>query len=187
MVRRYERKTERASTPADLILRAVRRVKCEHKSIRGVARDFHIPYRTLARYCQKITDEQLKGEDDATLTVGYAAHRQVLSHDQEKELSSYLKKAADIYFGLSVKEVRKLAYQFAESTNKTIPPSWKENEMAGSDWFSGFLKRNKDLSIRSPEATSLSRATSFNRTNVALFFDNLQSVLNRHKLGPSDI
>lgn len=153
MVRRYERKTDRASTPADLILRAVRCVKCEHKSIRGVARDFHIPYRTLARYCQKITDGQLQGEDDATLTVGYATHRQVLSADQEKELSTYLEKAPAIYFD-RVKEVRKLAYQFAENTNITIPQSWKENEMAGSDWFSGFLKRNKHLSIRSPEAIS---------------------------------
>lgn len=187
MVRNYKRKTERASTPADVMLRAAKRVKCEHKPIRGVARDFAIPFRTLARYCKKITDEQLKGDDEVTLRVGYAAHRKVLSDDQEKELSTYLKQAADIYYGLSVKEVRQLAYQFAESTNKTIPPSWKENEMAGSDWFSGFLKRNKELSIRSPEATSLSRATSFNKTNVALFFDNLQCVLSRLKLGPSDI
>ena len=187
MVRSYKRKTGRASTPADIMLRAAKRVKCEHNSIRRVARDFGVPFRTLARYCKKITDEQLKGEDETTLRIGYAAHRQVLSDGQEKELSTYLKQAADIYYGLSVKEVKKLAYQCAVGVNKTIPPSWKENEMAGSDWFSGFLKRNKDFSIRSPEATSLSRATSFNKTNVALFFDNLQSVLNRHRLGPSDI
>nr|XP_053647291.1 uncharacterized protein LOC128698911 isoform X2 [Cherax quadricarinatus] len=179
MVRSYKRKTERSSTPADIMFRAAKRVKCEHKSIRGTARDFAIPFRTLARYCKKITDEQLKGEDKAMLRVGYAAPRQVLSDDQEKELSTYLKQAADIYYGLSVKEVRKLAYQFAESASKTIPPSWKKHKMAGSDWFSGFLKRNKDLSIRSPETTSLSRAAGISPFNKDTFqgFDFLGAYL----------
>jgi len=43
MVRTYKHKTERACTPADVMLRAAKQVKCEHKSIRGVARDFAIP------------------------------------------------------------------------------------------------------------------------------------------------
>lgn len=58
---------------------------------------------------------------------------QVLSDDQERELSTYLKQISGIYYGPSVKEVRKLAYQIAESANKTVPPSWKENGTAGSD------------------------------------------------------
>ena len=163
MVRTYKRKTERASTPPDIMLRAAKGVKCEHKSIRGVARDFAIPFRTLARYCKKITDEELSA-DNVTIRVSYASHKKVLTDDQEKELSTYLKQSADIYYGLSVKEVRKLAFQFAEYANNAIPNSWKENEMAGSDWFSGFLKRNRDLSIRSPEATSLSRGNNVART-----------------------
>ncbi|CAG4975963.1 unnamed protein product [Colias eurytheme] len=49
--------------------------------------------------------------------------------------------------------------------------------MAGKDWLQGFLSRNDRLSIRKPETTSLSRATSFNRTNVAEYFDKLAQVM----------
>lgn len=70
------------------MLRAVKHVKCDHKSIRGVAREFDILFRTLTHYCNKITDEQLKSEKDATVTVGYVDHKKGLSDEQEKEFSS---------------------------------------------------------------------------------------------------
>lgn len=51
--------------------------------------------------------------------------------------------------------------------------------MAVEDWFSSFMMRNPELSIRAAQATSLSRATSFNRTNVDAFYDNLDKVMDR--------
>jgi hypothetical protein len=81
--------------------------------------------------------------------------------------------------GLTPYETRKFAFEFAKRNNKTIPEFWKTKLIAGEDWLGSFLKRHPTLSIRSPQATSLSRATSFNKNNVKLFFTNLSSVYER--------
>lgn len=68
-----------------------------------------------------------------------------------------------------------------------MPASWQTNKIAGEDWFAAYMKRHRELSIRKPEATSLARTSSFNKTNVAAFFANLKTVLDRMHLGPGDI
>ena len=70
--------------------------------------------------------------------------------------------------------------------NIKIPENWKKSETAGTEWFYLFLNRTK-LSIRTPEATSLSRTTSFNRTNVDTFFKNLDSVQKRYNFSANCI
>jgi len=102
-------------------------------------------------------------------------------------IADYVKTASAIYFGLSPQEVRKLAFECAQKFDIKVPEVWKHNGMAGPDWLSGFWKRNTDLSIRTPEATSLARATSFNRHNVSTFFDKLAEVMDRHHFEAADI
>ena len=75
---------------------------------------------------------------------------------------------------------RRLAYDYANKLQRSMPASRSENEQAGADWFSSVLKRHPRLSVRKPEAMSLCRATSFNKANVNMFFDNLSAVLERH-------
>ena len=78
----------------------------------------------------------------------------------------YLLRASDIYFGLSPKELQKLAYKFAKANRIEIPKSWYDKQQAGPDWLTSFLKRHRQLLLRTPKNTSLSGANSFNKNNV---------------------
>jgi len=57
----------------------------------------------------------------------------------------------------------------------SVPNSWHKNKKAGKQWWYGFKKRHH-LSIRSPEATSVGRATAFNKHTVKEYFENLATV-----------
>ncbi|BFZ08869.1 hypothetical protein BsWGS_11908 [Bradybaena similaris] len=179
MVRNSSRKTARLHDP-ELIKAAVKEV-LEHKQpIRTVANKHSIDRMTLTRYVNKAKN----GDTSAKLNYNI---RQVFSDEEENILEDYLKRASLLHFGLSYKSARELAFQFADKNDIPMPPSWRSNKIAGIDWLQGFLKRHSMLSLRTPEATSLSRATSFNRTNVSHFFNKLQDLLKRGNFGPGDI
>lgn len=77
-----------------------------------------------------------------------------------------------------------LAYELAKKNNLKYPANWAKNQEAGIDCLSDFMKRNPTLSIRKPEATSLGRTRSFNRTTINEFFNNLAKVYTKFPEGP---
>ena len=82
-----------------------------------------------------------------------------------------------MFYGLTPKVVRRLVYAMAKANNMRIPEKWECTKQAGKDWLNSFLKRNPTCAIRTPEATSIARATTFNRYNVGAFFDILEKVV----------
>lgn len=143
-----------------------------------VAVDSGIDKTALSRHVKKA---QLERTVDL---VGYWGNRRVFTDAEETLLSEYLIKACQMYFGMNPVEVRNLTFQLAMKYNKEMPLTWIENASADFEWFKGLMKRHRDISMRTPEATSTSRASSFNRTNVASFFKLLQEVKSRHNFGP---
>ncbi|XP_033180906.1 tigger transposable element-derived protein 6-like [Mastacembelus armatus] len=185
MPRQWKRKTDRG-VPANVLKVASDEVTGKGKSVRSVAKAHGICHVTLSRYCKSLQKLRDQGSSDLP-SVGYRSNNKVFSEVQEKNLADYLTQAADLYYGLTPREVRKFAFQLAVTYNITHPQIWNENQMAGPDWFTFFMKRNPSLSMRSAEATSLTRATSFNRTNVERFFNSLGRVIERYKFDGSDI
>ena len=82
-------------------------------------------------------------------------------------------------YGLTKLNVRKMAYEVADKSFKKFSDCWNETKLADNDWLYGFIKRHSDLSLRKPEACSLSR-TVFNKHTVAAFFEKLKNVYDRN-------
>lgn len=180
MVKPRPRKTNRGEIPRELFETAAQKVINENSSIRSVAKDYGMCHVTLYRFVSALKNNTIP-------TTGYKPYNKVFTREQEEQLSQYCEDSAKLYFGLSPKELRKLAYQFAKQIDCKFPNGWELKQMASEDWLTAFLKRNNKLSIRTPESTSLARAMNFNRENVKKFFDNLAMVMDRHQYTPNNI
>ena len=86
--------------------------------------------------------------------------------------------------GLSVKELRILAWQLAERNN--IAHLFRDG-MVGKDWMRRFLKINSILPLRKSEATSAARAMGFNKVVVGKFQTLLEETIEKYHLTPDRI
>lgn len=182
MPRKHQRVTDRIFS-ADVMKTATADVLSKKFSIRGSSREHNVKKSTLALYVRKAG---LQGIDNVCFSPKFITS-QVFTNEMEQALGNYLKTSSNMYHGLTPKSTRRLAYEFAEKNRLKIPEQWKANKMAGRDWFTGFMSRHLDLSIRAPEATSLARISSFNKKTVGDFQNKLQDVLTRYSFGASDI
>jgi hypothetical protein len=63
-----------------------------------------------------------------------------------------------------------IAYEMVVVNHISHPSNCDELTMIDIEWFQGFMTRNDTLSIHTPGGCSLSRCTSFNKSNVNMFF-----------------
>ncbi|XP_030762937.1 uncharacterized protein LOC115887611 [Sitophilus oryzae] len=140
-----------------------------------------VPKSTLSRRVEN-KNKVLQGSK-----VGYlGGSMPVFSKDIEGQLVDHIKTLEVRFFGLSSRDLRKLAYQLATKL-KLKHKFNQETKMAGWDWLQGFLKRNPSISVRTPEATSLARAQAFNKVQIAAYFERLEQVLDEFKFSPAQI
>jgi len=83
MPHKFYRKSNKGIVSKDIMLRAIEVVKMKANSIRGVAKVYGINYRTLERYCKKLTLADVL-EKPHSISVGYFKNRQILLDIVEK-------------------------------------------------------------------------------------------------------
>lgn len=119
-------------------------------------------------HCQLVSSE---------LEPNYSVNK-IFTDSQETALKNYYTHYALLFYGLSAKESRKVAYQCAKINNSKMPASWEEKQMAGKDWLISFRRRH-NITLKKPEPCSLGRATAFNLSNVNKFYDNLENLISQ--------
>lgn len=174
----------RAAPNAECMEAAANEVITQKQSLREVAAVYGVSKSTLGRHIQK---HKLSGQTKFKYEANNATQK-VFTIEQEEELLSYLLRAAQWNFDVTVDEMKKLAFQYAKANNLKYQVKWDENESAGRQWYRTFRKSYKDkISLRKPESTSLGRMASFNKPNVEIFFEKLREVYSRYSLQPQKV
>eukprot|EP00794_Sanderia_malayensis_P017231 gene17231-18952_t len=135
---------------------------------------------------RRVTGKLKSTAEDELHRKFFSPARNVLSEKQEKQLADYIMQMDSSFCGLSINEIRRLVFEFAEQ-NKRDHTFNKEKKMAGRDFVHGFLKRQKTLSLRKPEAIALNRVFGLNKTSIQNYFKNLEELLETHKFEPHQI
>lgn len=169
MPRNYVRKTKINSYNQDNLFKALDAVRKDGRKIREVGRSFGIPESTLRK--NLILDRP---------QCPRLGRKSVFSPEIELELKEYILKLCTLFYGLTPKELRRLAFRYAEKKN--ISNNFNKNlGLAGKDWLYCFLKRHPSVRLRQPQGTSLNRIAGFCKEEVQLFYSNLEAVMQKHK------
>lgn len=158
------------------VTNAVQAVIEQRMSIRKAAQFFKLSKTLIGCYVKKHKEAE-------NVEFIYQPHndvKRVFTDQEEEQLVNYCLKASKFHYGISKEEFLKLAYGYGIVLNKAYPQAWNETKMAGKTFYQYFIKRHQNLSLRKPEATSLARATAFNKTNVELFFTKYTELLSRY-------
>jgi hypothetical protein len=175
---KYTRKTTRGKNKERLDV-ALNAIINENMKIREAGRIYEIHEATLRRHLK--IRKNLKQAKSSSL-----GRAPVFTLEQEREIRSHVLHLAKLFFGITKTELCQLVFKYAEKNN--IRHNFnKVKQMAGSDWYRGFLKRNQEISLRKPEATSVNRITAFNKTEVDQYFCNLQKVMQKYNFSPDRI
>ncbi|XP_046391537.1 MFS-type transporter clz9-like [Ischnura elegans] len=174
MPRNWKRSTKKAHWTAKDVSNARADVEMG-TSLRQAAKKYGIPFSTLQQRFMT------QGMGDPRM-----GRKAVFTKEQEAEIVGNVKTLANMCYGLTPLQLRKLVFEYAEKVNLKHRFN-KDNRLAGKDWLEGFLKRNPSVSVRKPEATSLNRIRGFNREEISLFFENLEKVMVRYRFPPCKI
>ena len=153
------------SGPWSLCVKQWKLSNYREKALRQTARDFDVPVTTLKR--------RVDGTVPVNAKPGPAT---VLTMEEEEKLCKYCFDMCDMGYGLTVEDVRSVAYRIAQNSGRPHP---FHDGKAGRDWYEGFLRRFPSLTLRKEESLSYLRVKNANEKVIEDFFAKLAAVLAR--------
>ncbi|KAF9411049.1 hypothetical protein HW555_010051 [Spodoptera exigua] len=167
MPNKYQRKAiaTRGCWSEDSLKAAINSIKNGEMSVYRAAVIYGIPRKTLERRYK--TNNDKKGPMGPTSMLG---------DQNEKKLADHIKTMQGTGFPLTIRDVRVIAFQFAEQLNIKHKFN-KSEEKAGYDWLQMFLRRHPDIVLRKSEGVSIARCQGMNRNEVSAYFDLLEKNL----------
>lgn len=139
MVRTYMKKRNTPEVSEEAVENAMKAVN-DGMSLRVAADLFGMHYSALFYRLKKaktLNPNETEANTPTTSKSSYISkytNQQVFSADQETMLCSYILKCSAMNYGLTYRQVRQLAHDYAERLG-SMPPSWKANKIAGIDWL----------------------------------------------------
>ncbi|XP_069670121.1 jerky protein homolog-like [Periplaneta americana] len=156
---------------------AVEAVKSKEMGSFKASRIFGVPQTTLERYVKN----EKRPEEIFKEKLG---RKPVFDPEMEDELARHCLTMEERFFGLSRRDVCQLAFQLAKQNDLPNPFS-KGMEQAGKKWLKNFLRRNPQLSVRTPQGQSFARVKGFTPDAVGKFFDVFEPAMNTINYNPS--
>lgn len=83
---------------------------------------------------------------------------------KENILKDYFTETSNSHHGLSMKEVQKLACEYAMKLNRNIFSIWQDKQFEGRNWLERYIKWPGNNCLRKPEAISLAQSMVFSKT-----------------------
>lgn len=162
------------------LLNAIREVIEGKKCIYRASIDNNVPWSTLKRYLKDNPDINQQNAFIRKQGKPFA-----LSTELEQKLYHYIIKMQELGFGLTVVQVRTVAFNLAEAADRAHFFN-KEKRIASAWWWAHFRSRY-NLTLRVPENLSAYRASCANPPLIAGFYDVLKKLYDKLKISEEQL
>lgn len=143
--KRNKRKDRRKLVPVnrEVLSKAVIASTLGIMSQRQASKKFHVSLSTLTKH---VRAHKRSGNTEFQYTTRID-HLRVFSNAEEALLVKHIENVAKKQNGVTKKNVRQLAFEFAKKHNKKYPEKWDDEQTAGEMFMRYFIKRNNLITI----------------------------------------
>ena len=112
----------------------------------------------------------------------------VFTPQQEEHIADYAIKVARTFYGLPIREFRRMVYVYAIACgSQSIPEAWETEQMATRDWYYAYMSHHPNLVLKAAEGMSIARIVGFNKVNVDVFFKAYTLAMEKYAFPPNRI